>query len=318
MAQPITASLEEGDDIVSTVSWQWASADAMDGTFTDIDGATSASYTPVEGDAGMYLQATATYDDGYDSGNTAMMVTDTAVSQLAVNGEPEVELPENVTSVATYTASGADSVQWSLSDDDAAAFSISSGGVLSFNTAPDFENPADADMDNVYMVTVVATAGTLMASQDVTVTVSNVNEAGTVTLSTMSPAVGSEVTASLTDLDGGITGTTWQWSKSMTMDGTFTDIDTATSMAYTPAEADEGYYLKVTASYTDGEGTGKTATFTSQSAVVGVGAVGPVQTYDTNNDGDISIAELFVAIDEYFDGGISIAELFELIDAYFG
>ena len=116
----------------------------------------------------------------------------------------------------------------------------------------------------------------------------------------MSPAVGSEVTASLTDPDGGITGTTWQWSKSLTMDGTFTDIDTATSMAYTPAEADEGYYLKVTASYTDGEGTGKMATFTSQSAVVGVGAVGPVQTYDTNKDGDISIAELFVAIDAYF------------------
>ena len=42
-----------------------------------------------------------------------------------------------------------------------------------------------------------------------------------------------------------------------------------------------------------------------------------VQTYDTNNDGAISIAELFVAIDEYFDGGISIAELFEVIDAYF-
>ena len=49
-----------------------------------------------------------------------------------------------------------------------------------------------------------------------------------------------------------------------------------------------------------------------------MGAVGPVQTYDTNKDGDISIAELFVAIDEYFDGGISISELFEVIDAYFG
>ena len=42
-----------------------------------------------------------------------------------------------------------------------------------------------------------------------------------------------------------------------------------------------------------------------------------VQTYDTNNDGDISIAELFVAIDDYFDRGISIAELFDVIDAYF-
>ena len=49
----------------------------------------------------------------------------------------------------------------------------------------------------------------------------------------------------------------WQWSKSMTMDGTYMDIDTATSMTYTPVEADEGYYLRATASYTDGEGSGK-------------------------------------------------------------
>ena len=32
------------------------------------------------------------------------------------------------------------------------------------------------------------------------------------------------------------------------------DIDMATSMTYTPVEADEGYYLKATASYTDGHG----------------------------------------------------------------
>ena len=43
-----------------------------------------------------------------------------------------------------------------------------------------------------------------------------------------------------------------------------------------------------------------------------------VQGYDTNDDGDISIAELFVAIDDYFDGEISISQLFEVIDAYFG
>ena len=140
------------------------------------------------------------------------------------------------------------------------------------------------------------------------------NEAGTVTLSTMSPAVGSEVaTATLTDLDGGITGTTWQWSKSMTMDGTFTDIDTATSASYTTVEDDTGMYLQATATYTDGHGPGKMAT--SQAVMI---SVDMVSGYDTNDDGDISIAELFVAIDDYFDGGISIAELFEVIDAYFG
>ena len=31
------------------------------------------------------------------------------------------------------------------------------------------------------------------------------------------------------------------------------DIDMATSATYMPVEADDGYYLKATASYTDGE-----------------------------------------------------------------
>ena len=43
-----------------------------------------------------------------------------------------------------------------------------------------------------------------------------------------------------------------------------------------------------------------------------------VAGYDANDDGDISIAELFDAIDDYFAGGIiTIAQLFAVIDAYF-
>ena len=86
-----------------------------------------------------------------------------------------MEHPENVTNVATYTASGAASVQWSLLGDDAGDFNIN-GGQLTFRTSPDYEDPADANTDNVYMVTVVATAGDLTDDQDVTVTVSNVDD----------------------------------------------------------------------------------------------------------------------------------------------
>ena len=60
----ITATLADAD-IVETVSWQWASADAMDGTFTNITGATDATYTPVAADADMWLRAMATYTDGF-------------------------------------------------------------------------------------------------------------------------------------------------------------------------------------------------------------------------------------------------------------
>ena len=136
---PITASLEDSDIVEGTVSWQWAKSMTMDGDFEDITGADSDTYTPAAADAGMYLMATATYTDGLGS-DSANMVSSAAVSQLAVNGDPEVEHPENVTSVATYTASGAASVQWSLLGDDARDFNIN-GGQLTFRTLPGLRGP---------------------------------------------------------------------------------------------------------------------------------------------------------------------------------
>ena len=53
-------------------------------------------------------------------------------------------------------------VTWSLSGADRSKFDISEDdGVLTFKTGslPNYEMPGDADMDNVYEVTVVATAG---------------------------------------------------------------------------------------------------------------------------------------------------------------
>ena len=105
--------------------------------------------------------------------------------------------------------------------------------------------------DNMYMVTVMADDGTYMDTHDVTVMVTNVDEMGTVTLSAMQPTVGTEIMATLADLDGDITGTTWQWASSSDM-STWADIEDATSYAYTPVDGDAGSYLQATAMYTDG------------------------------------------------------------------
>ena len=209
----ITATLADDDIVEGTVMWQWASADAMDGTFTNISDANSATYTPVDDDAGMYLRATADYEDGYGTdSDSAEMVTDSDVSKLAVNGLAEVEHTENVTNVATYMASGADSVQWSLLGDDAGDFNIN-GGQLTFRTSPDYEDPADANTDNVYMVTVVATAGDLTDDQDVTVTVSNVDELGTLAGDdSLSYAEGGTAAVGTYMVSGGDGSTTINWS----------------------------------------------------------------------------------------------------------
>ena len=79
---------------------------------------------------------------------------------LVISGKATVDYDENDTDmVATYRASGpdADMAMWTLEGDDAGDFDISNSGELTFMSAPNYENPADADMDNTYMVTVKAT-----------------------------------------------------------------------------------------------------------------------------------------------------------------
>ena len=130
---------------------------------------------------------------------------------------------------------------------------------------------AEEASDNMYMVTVKAMDSTGETGEEmVTVEVTNVDEPGMVTLSALQPQAGTALTATNSDPDGAVPNPKWQWAKSMTMDGTYEDIDKAILSAYTPKDADIDYYLQVTASYTDPEGEGKTAMGTSAYAVQGL------------------------------------------------
>ena len=189
---------------------------------------------------------------------------------LVITGMRSVGYDENGTGdVATYTANGPmkDMATWTLEGDDAGDLAISSAGVLTFGSSPNYEAPADDDTDNDYMVTVKANYGEYMDTRDVTVTVINVEEDGAVTLSTQMPQVGEALTATVTDLDGGVTGESWQWARAMSATGAFTDIDGAISMTYTPATGDDGYFLMAKAAYDDAEGSGKAAEATTNMAV---------------------------------------------------
>ena len=185
---------------------------------------------------------------------------------LAISGASSRAFAEGgMDAVATYTVAGPmkDMAMWTLEGDDAMHFSVGTarGAMtdLMFRSAPNYEMPRGMAMSetntNTYMVTLKANDGEYMDTHAVTVTVTNVDEDGTVTLAPATqPQVGTQITATLNDPDSGVTGDTWQWSKSMTMDGTFMDISGATSMMYTPADADAGYYLKVEVMYTDVHG----------------------------------------------------------------
>ena len=97
---------------------------------------------------------------------------------------------------------------------------------------------------------------------DVTVTVTNSEEEGEVKLSSIQPAVETELTATVTDPDGGVTNVRWQWQSAPTRLGSWDDIDDATSATYTPTAGDPadkddtgdiGNYLRVAVTYNDAQ-----------------------------------------------------------------
>ena len=197
-----------------------------------------------------------------------------------MTGDATKEYAENGTGpVATYTAvdpEGA-AIRWNLSGADASDFSIE-GGVLTFVKSPDFEKPADDDgPDNIYDVMVKATDSTRQTGMKaVKVKVTNVEEPGKVTLSALRPQSATLLTATLADPDnvtannltGSIeTGIIWQWAKASSKNGSYRDIDKASSSGYKPVDGDENSYLRATASYTDSEGSEKSAMVVSDYAV---------------------------------------------------
>ena len=180
-----------------------------------------------------------------------------------LTGATSTEAAENATgTVAEYTATDPEgaTTTWTVLG-DAADFSISDEGVLSIDKAPNYEQKT------FYRMTVRVSDGRNIVDLDVIVTITNVDEDGVVTLSPTSPVVGTQINASLTDPDHLVSTTGWSWHRSTNNNGGWTPISDATGSAYTPGNADEGNYLRATASYDDGEGTGKSAYGISDSKV---------------------------------------------------
>ena len=151
------------------------------------------------------------------------------------------------------------------SDDDYLIYSLENAGTSPF-TIDRFTGqlqtgaPLDYETESSYTVKVIATDPSSGATDNITVTitVNNVDEPGQVSLTWTRPHENTEVEATLTDPDGIVSGTTWQWEESSNIGSTWTSIDGATLATYTPA-GKANRYLRATAYYTDPLGSGKTA-----------------------------------------------------------
>ena len=182
-------------------------------------------------------------------------------------GHSEVDFVEDVTpdqddtpAVATYTVTGlGNTPNWTLEDDTRNAFELQGMGAtreLHFQQSPDFETLQDA----TYSVTIQARAGQVTVTQAVSVRVVNAEEAGTVVvMPTTARRVGEELTATLTDPDGDVSGASWRWHRRASDTMEWVAIQDATAATYSLMAADVGYVLQATVSYTDGHGSNKSA-----------------------------------------------------------
>ena len=167
--------------------------------------------------------------------------------------------------VATFEAADAqgDELTWSMSGTDAGLFDIANGAV-SFKAAPDFESPADGDRNNVYEVTLEVSDGRLTTTHTVSITVTNDDEPGQVTLSHSQPEVDAALTATLTDPDG-VVSASWSWQRSQDR-ASWSEIPGASASTYTPSTADVEHRLRATADFEDGHGPGKRSHAVSESS----------------------------------------------------
>ena len=144
------------------------------------------------------------------NGNEAPAVTSATSASFAENGI-------GIAYQATSTDPEGRTITWTLGGTDAARFAIvAATGAVSFKIAPNFEVPTDSGANNIYDITVTASYGNLSGTaRAVAITVTNVNEAPTVTsgltASFAENGIGIAYQATASDPDAG-TALTWSLS----------------------------------------------------------------------------------------------------------
>jgi VCBS repeat-containing protein len=119
----------------------------------------------------------------------------TNVNEAPTISTSSFSIAEGSTAIGTIAASDPDAsstLSYTISGTDSSKFSINaSSGAVAFLSPPNFESPTDNGLDNTYNFTVTVSDGSLSSSQSIAVAVGNVNEAPTISTSSLSIAEGS-------------------------------------------------------------------------------------------------------------------------------
>ena len=299
-----------------TITWDISGTDVDDFTISKVNNEGVLEFrtppnfeAPADADRNNVYLVTVEVSDGTNTDDL-----DVAVTVFNVNEPPAFPAETGSRSVDENTAANTNigdavaatdperhTLIYKLAGTDAASFDIdTSTGQLKTKAPLDFETK------NSYLVTVqvrdsldqddrvnAVTDDTI----DITININNVEEAGWIEFSSRQPQATTAFTATVIDPDGITIRTTaplnptWQWARSPDK-GTWFDINGATSASYIPdATDDNGKYLRVTASYTDGHDAGKTAVGISDNPVRAKPATNVAPEFPTTENGARDVDE---------------------------
>ena len=287
-AQTVTYSITGGADQAKF---------SINGTTGDLTFSAAPDYeNPTDSDTNNVYVVQVTASDG--AGRTASQTINVTVTPVndndpVITSANTANVAENTTAVLTVTATDADlpaqSMSYSITGGgDQAKFNINAGtGALTFSAAPDYENPTDADTNNIYVVQVTASDGAgRSVNQTINVTVTPVNDNDPVITSGNTANVAENTTAVLTvtATDADLPAQTLTYSITGGADQGKFSINSGTGALTfsaapdyenpTDADTDNVYVVQVTAN----DGAGRTATQTINVTVTPVNDNDPVIT----------------------------------------
>ena len=304
----LAATLTDADGTVADQVWQWKSSSAQsDPVWSSITDANSASYTPVAGDAGKRLRVVVAYTDGSGSGRMATASASMRVDRrgtVSVKSRnmmvdmPEVGVWQDAELIDPDGMVDSEMWRWDRSpygtESELVWMAIAGAQSSSYK-------PLEDDAGKILRMTVTYDDGAGSGKRAISLSTERVDQPGTVDLSTYTElAVGKEVIATLSDLDEA-GNEKWQWLSSPKQDqAVWDDIDGAVFDAYTPTDADGAMILRVTVTYDDGVGLGRTAESPSTGVVDRPGVV----TLSTQTPEAGEMMEATLADGDEEDGGI--------------
>ena len=178
---------DAGDSVVYTLGGADSSAFSFDSSsgelaFTQLPSLDSPQDDNGDNSYELVITATDSAGNSNDLDLSINVVDDTGSAPVFTQASVSINVDENTAS-SVYTAQATDSdpgdtLTYSISGTDSSLFTINpSSGDLSFQSAPDYENPSDSGKDNTYDLSITATDSMVkQATQSLAITVTNIND----------------------------------------------------------------------------------------------------------------------------------------------